>query len=161
MDNALDREKFYSIMSRIANAMMAGDYATVRRLVMQKFNSCNVINLLVQKDSIPLFRDMIHAGVDLNQGDSQRGRNPLGVASELGLLNIVQFLIENNANVNYTANAGETALLIASRFGHLEIVRFLIDKGANIDHAGGIGITSLMVASGPVSYTHLTLPTKA
>ncbi|PCI09756.1 MAG: hypothetical protein COB73_04925, partial [Flavobacteriaceae bacterium] len=48
-------------------------------------------------------------------------------ASIDGDLEIVKFLVEQGANINYQNNYGWTALISASRNGHLEIVKFLVE----------------------------------
>ena len=58
------------------------------------------------------------------------GNTVLIIASELGRLNIVKFLIDNKANINEQNNNKETALMLASRKGHIDIVKLLIRKGA-------------------------------
>ena len=99
--------------------------------------------------------------IDLNIADKI---NSLYI--QYGHLNLVEFLIEKNANVNHTNEFGATPLLMASKVrffitlmllycgniccfqnGHLDVVRFLIEKGANVDQTDKNDRTPLCVAS--------------
>ena len=64
-------------------------------------------------------------------------------ASEHGDIELVQYLIENSADINYKNNAGNTALIKASECGYADIIKFLIDAEANINIVGELGQTSL------------------
>ena len=58
------------------------------------------------------------------------GATPLHDASENGHLNVVKFLLANDANVNASTIDGETALQVAEFQGHTDIVQLLKDSGA-------------------------------
>ena len=51
--------------------------------------------------------------------------NSLSFASRKGRLEIVKYLVEHGANINYATNDGFTPLSFASRAGHLDIVKYL------------------------------------
>ena len=65
-------------------------------------------------------------GVDLHVKNDR----VLGYAAEGGHLEIVKFLVENNANIN--ANKNYNPLLGAASYGYLEIVKFLVGMGADV-----------------------------
>ena len=55
--------------------------------------------------------------------------NSLVVASKIGHLEMVKFLVRKGAYVGYEKN---NAVILASEYGHLSIVKYLVYKGANI-----------------------------
>lgn len=72
----------------------------------------------------------------------------LMVASKMGYLEIVKYLVDNDFEVNARVTFGnETALILASQYGHLEIVNFLISRGAEKNAQDYFGFTALMWAS--------------
>ncbi len=75
------------------------------------------------------------------------GRTALMVAARYGELEIVRFLINNGADVNYEDNDGWTALKFAAGEGKLEIVKFLINNGADVNAKDNNGWTALMSAA--------------
>ncbi|EAY09175.1 hypothetical protein TVAG_363900 [Trichomonas vaginalis G3] len=81
----------------------------------------------------------------LNSPDANM-QPPLVVASRLGEIDIVEYLLECNANIDATDSIGETALLTAATFGHSHIVCFLVTKGANIEATDKYHWTPLMAA---------------
>jgi len=68
-------------------------------------------------------------------------------ASEHGLTNIVQWIIDAGANVNAKNNIGGTPLMIASQYGHEVCVKLLLDVGADVNAKNKDGWTALMFAS--------------
>ena len=65
------------------------------------------------------------------------GATPLNLASFLGLLDPVQKLMQNGADVNAQGGRYGNALQAASYGGYQEIVKLLIHKGANVNAQGG------------------------
>ena len=53
----------------------------------------------------------------------------LGYASKLGQLDIVKYLVQRGANINFLDGF---VLFNASKYGHLEVVKFLVEHGANV-----------------------------
>lgn len=73
------------------------------------------------------------------------GFSPLILACYSGNNEVIDFLIANNANVNYTSQEG-TALMAATVKGNLDLVALLLKKGADPDLKNKTGITALMYA---------------
>ncbi|ETN37879.1 uncharacterized protein HMPREF1541_07502 [Cyphellophora europaea CBS 101466] len=67
---------------------------------------------------------------DLNLSDNA-GNTPLQIAALQGSAEIVQFLLENGAEVDTRNIDKETPLIDAVENGHLEVVRLLLEFGAN------------------------------
>ena len=83
--------------------------------------------------NIELVQAELDKGVDINSKDSEYGGTPLHFAAYGGALNVVKFLLANEAEVNVGNNQGWTALFYASDEGHLHVVEFLIDSNANVE----------------------------
>ncbi len=60
---------------------------------------------------------------------------------------MVRFLIDAGADVNYADNYGFTALMIAAEVGHTQIVEMLIEHGADVNYATNHGTTALELAA--------------
>ncbi|CAC5391174.1 unnamed protein product [Mytilus coruscus] len=61
-----------------------------------------------------------------------RGRSPLYIASESGVKDIVELLIDNNADVLQSDELGNDPLHVACRIGHTDIVALLLQKNAHV-----------------------------
>ncbi|CAF1355808.1 unnamed protein product [Adineta ricciae] len=85
---------------------------------------------------------LISHGANVNLGQS----TPLMEASQEGHTELVQYLIQNNADVNQTTSAGETALAYACESGRTEVAEILLNSGAHIDQTENEGRTPLMKA---------------
>ena len=69
--------------------------------------------------------------IDVDYQD-EYGDTALMHASRYGYLEIVEYLLENKANLNLQNEQGETALMLASEYGdYIEVVKFLIKNGAD------------------------------
>jgi ankyrin repeat protein len=64
---------------------------------------------------------------------SNSGWSPLNIACLEGHKEIVQLLLENDADVNSINKDGETPLHLASVVGHTEIVKLLLKNGAAVN----------------------------
>jgi ankyrin repeat protein len=82
------------------------------------------------------------------------GVTPLMLAASRGHTNVVQILIDRQANLQLKDCFGRDALCLASLKGHLEVVRALIQAGASINQRDVEGDTPLLMA---LSNTHKKL----
>lgn len=81
--------------------------------------------------------------VDLSTFD---GSSPLHVACERGFADIVQLLINSQANINAKMNDGTTAMMLACQNGHLSIVQMLVSAGqCNLISQRLDGVTALFL----------------
>ncbi len=87
---------------------------------------------------------------DVNVQDSN-GRTALHYAIQNRDAQMVQFLIDNNANVNAQDSNGRTALHYAIRNNNAKMVEFLIAKGADVNLATNNKETPLMLAANSLS----------
>lgn len=63
----------------------------------------------------------------------QSGLTPLHVASFMGCMNIVIFLLQHEANPDLPTVRGETPLHLAARANQTDIIRILLRNGAQVD----------------------------
>lgn len=68
---------------------------------------------------------------------------PLMIAADGGYTKIVQFLLDNGADVNALDNLNSQALFYAARKGHVEVVKLLLARGSNVKHVNKQGRTIL------------------
>ncbi len=100
---------------------------------------------IINAEDQDTFSDMVALGFDIDQKDSD-GFTPLMIASALGKVRFVQFLIYNGANVDARSKTGLTALHRAAQDGRNEAIAALLDGGANINTPDMFGSTPLMAA---------------
>ena len=74
-----------------------------------------------------------------------KGSSMLILACYRGNKDVANFLLDNNADVNFVSKSG-TALMACVVKGQFEMVDALLLKGANVDLADENGITALMLA---------------
>ena len=105
----------------------------------------------VQNGDIIRVRELLDSGVDPDSKYEFNGKTPLHVASGLGHTDIVELLLEYDANPNIRNNIGDnngdTSLILASDEGHTEIVKLLLERDADPNIKGKRGNTSLIYAS--------------
>jgi len=90
---------------------------------------------------------MKSATTHVNAKDAQ-GKTALHEASRWGHVPVIQFLLDNKAEIESKTVEGSTALHLAARFGQDDAVNFLVSKGANIDAQDVFQDTPLIAASG-------------
>ena len=67
-------------------------------------------------------------------------------ASEQGEKDVVQFLLNMNANLYLSDRDGISPLMVAARIGHTEVVSVLLDGGAAVNHTKHDGVSALFLA---------------
>lgn len=63
-------------------------------------------------------------------------------AVESGENNIVEYFVNNGANINIQDNQGYTPLIYATIEGYEEIVKYLLSKGADVSKKTSSGYTA-------------------
>ncbi|MBI3395712.1 MAG: ankyrin repeat domain-containing protein [Spirochaetia bacterium] len=90
-----------------------------------------VLRYNAQTDNLPYVKRLIEERkVPVDSADGYE-RTALFLASEKGLVPIVQYLASKGADVNKQDSTGETALLAAVRQNQVEVVRGLLSLGAD------------------------------
>ena len=91
------------------------------------------------KGHLNVVKFLVDIGVDIETKNDD-GRTALMLASWNNKLEMVNFLIENGANINvedgrnYTHDGGQTSLMLAAFNGHFDIFKVLIEAKADINH---------------------------
>ena len=81
-------------------------------------------------------------------------------AAKSGCVDIVNFLLKLGLKDNVTSKSGLTAIYLAARYGSLSCVKALVESGSRFKSRNRKYNCFVEAATqGPVSYTHLTLPT--
>lgn len=76
----------------------------------------------------------------------QTNQNALILALRSHRLNLVDFLLSHEANINAVVEQGESALMVFVRSASLEQIKFLVEHGANVNHLTIIADTALNFA---------------
>lgn len=75
---------------------------------------------------------------------SQSGLTPLHVASFMGCMNIVIYLLQHEASPDIPTVRGETPLHLAARANQTDIIRILLRNGAQVDARARVGLLYLI-----------------
>lgn len=78
----------------------------------------------------------------LNNWCNSAGKTPLHLAAQLGHLPMIQFLIDNNADVDLTDTQGNTPLHYASAYGHVDVIKALLEAGCHVNGRNAEGFTA-------------------
>lgn len=77
----------------------------------------------------------------------QSGLTPLHVASFMGCMNIVIYLLQHSAIADVPTVRGETPLHLAARANQTDIIRILLRNGAQVDARARVSVNIYRVAS--------------
>ncbi|GLI77328.1 hypothetical protein PoHVEF18_005617 [Penicillium ochrochloron] len=94
---------------------------------------------------------LIDQGAVINECENELGVTALHCAVHRGHEEMVDLLIENNANLNATSKDGNTALHIAAEHGHRKLIKTLLNRRINSRTANLQGATALQLAVGTAS----------
>lgn len=73
-------------------------------------------------------------GADVNRCDDVGGLTALLWAAAYGQLTTIEFLLENDGDLNAIGGNGENCLLLASAGGYKDIVRMCLQKGQQVNY---------------------------
>lgn len=76
---------------------------------------------------------------------SQSGLTPLHVASFMGCMNIVIYLLQHEASPDIPTVRGETPLHLAARANQTDIIRILLRNGAQVDARARVSIRVFLI----------------
>ena len=70
-------------------------------------------------------------GIDVNKTSNTTKWTALQVAADKGNLRILQYLLQQGAEMDVADKDGYTAVFIASEKNHLPVVQYLLEQGAD------------------------------
>ena len=121
------------------------------------------LHLAADRKNVSIIRALLDHNADVEARDLT-GNTPLHSASRSGATGAVMVLLQSGAHVDAANKWGDTALHISLMRYHTQDRGLKLDKLAWLDEDALSIRDSLKKAAmplNPVSYTHLTLPTKA
>jgi len=77
-------------------------------------------------------KSLILESSDVNARTKNESKTALMMAAALGYVEIMDLLLENDANINQRDNKGFTALMSAVTNSRLDIAKLLVDRGADV-----------------------------
>ena len=84
-----------------------------------------------------------YKNADINTKDST-GTTALMAASQIGNMDMVEFLVDCEAEVNAKDIYERTALILAALMNQEEVITYLVDNGAEVNIQDYEGVTALM-----------------
>lgn len=86
-----------------------------------------------EQGNLEVLKKLIFYGFDLNYRYSiyDYFDHPLIIAAEFGYVDIIDFCIEQNVNINMVSRCQYTAASLAARHGKLDVLLRLLNKGVN------------------------------
>ena len=136
-----------------------GNFDVVSVLLDSKVANANILNkagytCIMLISLAPILNDTHRAVVcrlfsmgDVNIRATQHGQTALMLAASHGRLDMVQLLVEANADVNIRDEDGSTALMCSAEHGHASIVKYLLhNPDTDVLAKDNDGLTALAVA---------------
>ena len=114
-----------------------GALNAIKEKVDESFADGTIFTKTVDATTIKHIR-MIKSDFDFNQRGGPKVATLLQYASQYGNVDVVDALLDANADPNVCNKKDESPLMIASEKGHVQIVRKLLDKKADINKKNGI-----------------------
>jgi ankyrin repeat protein len=138
----------------VADAMMHGDQAALRRLVQQKadvnaaqIDGATALHWAVYRDDVAAARLLLKAGASVDV-QNREGITPLYMAAMYGHSAMLEMFLKAGANARQTGPAGETLVMLSARSGNPDAVRLLLEAGADVNAKEPLrGTTALMWAA--------------
>jgi ankyrin repeat protein len=138
----------------VADAMMRGDQAAVRRLVQQKadvnaaqIDGATALHWAVYRDDVATARLLLAAGAKVDV-QNREGVTPLYMAAVYGRPAMIGALLKAGANAKQQGPSGETLVMLSARSGNPAAIRLLLEAGADVNAREPLrGTTALMWAA--------------
>ncbi len=110
-------------------------------------NGTPMLSLAVRNESFEMVKWLVEKNVNINTVSNDRGYTPLMDAVWKNKQNIVEYLIDNGAEVNTTCKDGQPIAVIASGVGNVDICRLLCENGSDIYVKDAMGMSAFDYAS--------------
>ena len=140
--------------SPVADAVMHGDKAAVRKLIEQhadvsapQADGATGLHWAVFRSDKEMVDILLRAGAN-PKAANREGSTPLWLASVNGDAPVVEALLKAGADANEQLPLGRTPLMAAARTGNVDAIKVLLDHGANVNVKETLrGTTPLMWAA--------------
>jgi len=145
---------FASGHADVADAMMRGDQAALRRLVQQKadvnaaqVDGATALHWAVYRDDVEAVRLLLNAGASVDVANRE-GVTPLYMAAAYGHPAMIEMFLKAGANAKQMGPAGDTLVMLSARSGNPDAIRLLLEAGADVNAKEPLrGTTALMWAA--------------
>ena len=145
---------FASGHADVADAMMHGDQAALRRLVQQKadvnaaqIDGATALHWAVYREDVAAARLLLNAGAVVD-AQNREGITPLYMAAVYGHRAMIEIFLKAGANAKQQGPYGETLVMLSARSGNPDAVRLLLKAGADVNAKEPLrGTTALMWAA--------------
>lgn len=104
-------------------------------------NALMFLSLNGNYEFVKYFISVKHAAVD------KEGWTALHYAATKGHLDVVKYLISNDADVDADSPSNATPLMMAARYGHIHVVKYLLDHGADLTAKNTQNLTAIDMAN--------------
>ncbi|KAK4865979.1 hypothetical protein LT330_008719 [Penicillium expansum] len=143
----------YTTLNLFVHAERAGcSRTTVNLLSHAEMYKCSHLNAI--QDEVKLLREFlgqwlnIHMGLRGTWDEAYRpGTTLLHMAAAANMVDIMDFLIQNNEKIDQTDEEGQSAFDLAVRHGHTKVAQMLKERGAECDRKSTLGRTPLEEAA--------------
>lgn len=123
------------------------DVESINKVIKIKSNFDNfILSLAILENKLNIVSLMINHNVNINYKSSADGKTALISASDLGYIDIVKLLIENDADINIQDKAGNNALLVAYLNKKINVVEYLLPLMFNISGKNNFNANLLKLA---------------
>ncbi|XP_077985785.1 uncharacterized protein LOC144440299 [Glandiceps talaboti] len=112
----------------------------------KNYEGFTAIHVAVLLGSLDVISFLVSKGSDINSTDGKSGRTPLFHAVENDRKDVIELLLQHNADVNAQSYSGNTALHVASGRGLISVVRSLLRHGADMSMKNYHSDTAVTVA---------------
>ena len=90
------------------------------------------LHIVIERRDATWLGFLLQRGANPNLAD-KKGNTPLMLATQLGFVEGIDWLVSKKVQVDQTNRSGETALILAAQLRNKEAVRALLKAGANAD----------------------------
>jgi ankyrin repeat protein len=108
--------------------------ATVLALLAMTAGCGSPLIRAINDDDADRLRSLLKEGYDVNERESSIGATAVYHAAYLGRAELVDILLQHNADVEMPTDDGWTPLYMAAQNGHDEVVSLLLEEGANVNN---------------------------
>ena len=136
-------------------ACATGDFPVLQKLISAgadakaaRWNGETALMIAARTGSLPSVKLLVAHGANVNGAETRKGQNALMWAAAEGHSDVVDFLIQNHADVKAVSKGGFTPLVFAAQKGDVHSVRSLLDAGLSPNYVlpNGTGLLSVAVA---------------